>query len=213
LDDAHRDEAADAADHRGLHLEQADGVEKSAGREQDAPARHALHRQLELRVAPEEAVAEPAARALCTPVAGQFAERSFAEQAAREQLALPLQAARETQAERPPKRREPLVPKKAVPRDVLRSAQLLAKTPQALVQLETPQPGAQVLEAPGAESRSPLEPGPLALLPEAQPLPDGSRQMEAQPLVSLPEAEPLAHAWRAAEQGAAQAVQPLLSAA
>jgi hypothetical protein len=197
LDDAHRDEAADAADHRGLHLEQADGVEKSAGREQDAPARHALRRQSELRVAPEAAVAEPAARALCTPAAGQFAERSFAEQAAREQLALPLQAARKTQAARSPKRREPLAPKKevpqAAPRDVA-GAQLPTKTPQALVQLETPQPGAQVLEAPGAESRLPLEPGPPALLPEAQPLPDGSRQLEAQPMVSLPEAQPLAHA-------------------
>lgn len=136
-------------------------------------------------------MSEPAARALCTPAAGQFAERSFAEQAAREQLALPLQAA---QATRSPKRREPLAPKKvvlqAVPRDVA-GAQLPTKTPLALVQLETPQPGAQVLEA---ESRSPLEPEPPALLPEAQPLPDGSPQLEAQPLVSLPEAEPLAHA-------------------
>lgn len=135
MDDARRDEAADAADRRGLHSAQADDVEKLVALAPDDRERHALRRRSELQVAPA-AELQPDARELCTPAAGRFAERSCAAPAVAEQLALPQP---EPLAERSPKPRAPLAQKKMVLRAVAQDApeeQLLAKTRQARMELE-----------------------------------------------------------------------------
>lgn len=133
-DGVRRDEAAVAADHRGLHPAQADGVGKLAGREQDAPERHASHHRLELQaVLAEEA--EPDVPELCKPVAVQFVERSCVAPAVAAPLALPPPEARSRKLPELQVQQKLVVRAAPPPRDALEEL-LPAQTRPALMKLQ-----------------------------------------------------------------------------
>jgi len=121
-DGVRRDEAAVAADHRGLHPAQADGVGKLAGREQDAPERHASHHRLELQaVLAEEA--EP------------DVERSCVAPAVAAPLALPPPEARSRKLPELQVQQKLVVRAAPPPRDALEEL-LPAQTRPALMKLQ-----------------------------------------------------------------------------